>query len=442
MPSSTASRVAKAQTSQARIQRVSSTPRRPGEASQVHPLLHLQQSIGNRAVGRLISTRRLVQRDVIIVPPDPDLNKPIPGGTDDESTFCKPYATKAKALRRRDELMVNAVLPLTATFGKAVGSLWAQYLFGGTPPREITDKSIIDAFATDETTVTARSFVMTRVFDALAKKPELEDGTHLMEELLPVGLQTDIEQKFNWSNPFSTPGNIAGGLGKDQVSSPIGARPSPINDSRVVRGSVVIATDAAGRRSATVKPVISVDDTIDLCPGDPGSLLEQNLTNPLSKCEASSVSGDVPYHLNFSMPPETRPIAPAKPDPPPPPVPVTIPSNVLFEFNSAVVTAAGEEALVLALGDRPKKADLSQGVNVIGHTDSKGAEDFNQRLSVERARAVAKVLERRFPNLQGSLRVAGRGEREPVAPNEIGGKDNPEGRRLNRRVVVELASTP
>src|ERR1700712_5812701 len=74
-------------------------------------LLALQCQAGNAAVSKL------VQRDVVIAPPDPDLNTPIPGGTDDEGTFCKPYATKAKALRRRDELMVNAVRPLTAVFG-------------------------------------------------------------------------------------------------------------------------------------------------------------------------------------------------------------------------------------------------------------------------------------------------------------------------------------
>jgi flagellar motor protein MotB len=36
------------------------------------------------------------------------------------------------------------------------------------------------------------------------------------------------------------------------------------------------------------------------------------------------------------------------------------------------------------------------------------------------------------------LSVEGKGEREPVAPNSVDGRDNPEGRQRNRRVEVLL----
>ena len=73
-----------------------------------------------------------------------------------------------------------------------------------------------------------------------------------------------------------------------------------------------------------------------------------------------------------------------------------------------------------------------------GHTDSWGSDAYNDRLSHQRAEAVRDFLEQRYPNLRGRVRAVGRGEREPVAPNEIDGRDNPAGRAQNRRVEIEF----
>ena len=73
-----------------------------------------------------------------------------------------------------------------------------------------------------------------------------------------------------------------------------------------------------------------------------------------------------------------------------------------------------------------------------GHTDSRGSDEYNDRLSQQRADAVKEFLEDRYPNLRGRVHAVGRGEREPVAPNEIDGRDNPAGRALNRRVEIEF----
>jgi len=393
-------------------------------------LLALQRSAGNAAA------RSLVQRDA---DSSTDVRGPIPGGSDDEGTFCVPYRTKENALRRRLELSVTEVPLLSAAFGSATGALYSQYVFGGADPQEIVDPGIIQAFAGDPATQRARLRFMAMITEAIRKKQDVEDGAHAVEEFLPPGLQTDLEKLFAWRNPLTIPGTLAGGIGKNQ--QPIGAKPSPVlDDSRVVRGTVLIETDEAGNRTAVIKPVVSVDDTLDFCPGNPGPIPAQPFTKPFSKCEASQVSGDVPFHLNFKMF-QQRMSLPRRSSPTPP-KPIVIPSHVLFDFNSAVVTPAGEEALILTLGDQPQRADLSQGVRVVGHTDAKGAEEYNQTLSESRARSVAQVVERRFPRLKGAIDVQGRGEREPVAPNDLNGQDNPEGRRLNRRVVVELSVAP
>ena len=67
-------------------------------------------------------------------------------------------------------------------------------------------------------------------------------------------------------------------------------------------------------------------------------------------------------------------------------------------------------------------------------TDAKGSDDYNQTLSERRANAVLAALRERGAAAQASAR--GLGETQPVAPNEVGGKDNPGGRQLNRRVEI------
>ncbi|HEY5691653.1 MAG TPA: OmpA family protein, partial [Cyclobacteriaceae bacterium] len=66
-------------------------------------------------------------------------------------------------------------------------------------------------------------------------------------------------------------------------------------------------------------------------------------------------------------------------------------------------------------------------VEIGGHTDSLGPEEYNQMLSQRRADAVKKYLERL--GIDGKrITAVGYGESKPVAPN-----DTQEGRRLNRR---------
>ncbi len=68
----------------------------------------------------------------------------------------------------------------------------------------------------------------------------------------------------------------------------------------------------------------------------------------------------------------------------------------------------------------------------IGHTDSTGGADLNQRLSVERAYAVTNYLAQHGVN-SGNLRAEGRGPSAAVAIN-----DTSQGRAMNRRVELYL----
>lgn len=115
---------------------------------------------------------------------------------------------------------------------------------------------------------------------------------------------------------------------------------------------------------------------------------------------------------------------------------ITLQDAVLFDFDKSDIRADAAQVLD-ALGQALAGVSL-QDMEVRGHTDAKGSDDYNQGLSERRANAVAAALRQRGVTAQMSAR--GLGEREPVAANEINGQDNPSGRQLNRRVEIFVRS--
>lgn len=110
----------------------------------------------------------------------------------------------------------------------------------------------------------------------------------------------------------------------------------------------------------------------------------------------------------------------------------TLGAEALFDTGSAELVAASEQALADLLAELDGYAEISRIV-VIGHTDSRGSEDYNQPLSEARARAVQAYLEASYPDVEISSR--GEGESRPVATNSTA-----EGRQLNRRVDIEVTA--
>jgi OOP family OmpA-OmpF porin len=142
-------------------------------------------------------------------------------------------------------------------------------------------------------------------------------------------------------------------------------------------------------------------------------------------------------------------VAPPPPPPPPAPAPakpkpapekpkpvaekVTLAADVLFDFDKAVLKNEG----------KAKLDDLATKVNAInlevviaiGHTDSIGADAYNQKLSVRRAESVKAYLVSKgvAPN---RIYTEGKGEKQPVASNKTA-----DGRQKNRRVEIEVIGT-
>ena len=82
------------------------------------------------------------------------------------------------------------------------------------------------------------------------------------------------------------------------------------------------------------------------------------------------------------------------------------------------------------------KAAATYGARIEGHTDAKGRDDYNQKLSERRAASVRAWLSA-HQYLPVSTAVIGHGERKPVAANaHADGTDDPDGRARNRRVEL------
>lgn len=113
---------------------------------------------------------------------------------------------------------------------------------------------------------------------------------------------------------------------------------------------------------------------------------------------------------------------------------VSLQTDVLFRFGDAELTSTAKDAVASAVAELPDDAE----VQVVGHTDSIGSDADNQKLSTQRARSVAEVIEAERDDL--TLEVSGKGESDPVEPNERGGEDNPEGREKNRRVELRYGT--
>ena len=111
---------------------------------------------------------------------------------------------------------------------------------------------------------------------------------------------------------------------------------------------------------------------------------------------------------------------------------VTFESGLLFDFDSDHLREASKENLDNLAKSLSKFGDSK--LLLVGHTDNTGSDAYNLDLSRRRAAAVASYLiSRGVPNSR--IETAGRGETEPIAPN-----DTESDRQKNRRVEVAITA--
>lgn len=104
--------------------------------------------------------------------------------------------------------------------------------------------------------------------------------------------------------------------------------------------------------------------------------------------------------------------------------------DIRFGFDQANILDTAVPS-IQSIGER-MSVDPELCIVVEGHTDAMGNDDYNKRLSQQRAEAVKQAIMTKF-GIQGDrITAIGRGESDPIAPN-----DTDEGRALNRRVEVK-----
>ncbi|MDR1761907.1 MAG: OmpA family protein [Bacteroidales bacterium] len=114
--------------------------------------------------------------------------------------------------------------------------------------------------------------------------------------------------------------------------------------------------------------------------------------------------------------------------------------NIYYDFDKSELRNESktvlDSTLLVILNEAPHVI-----VEISSHTDSKGDNDYNMKLSQRRAESVVQYLIKNGIDKK-RLVAKGYGETKPIAPNEnIDGSDNPEGRQKNRRTEFKIIGT-
>ena len=104
--------------------------------------------------------------------------------------------------------------------------------------------------------------------------------------------------------------------------------------------------------------------------------------------------------------------------------------TLLFDFDKSVVK---EQYIPILKNVIDYMIENNYDVTIVGHTDSKGSESYNEKLAMRRAISVKEKLLELGLSPDRIVGLEARGELEPVASNET-----EEGRAQNRRIEFNL----
>jgi OmpA-OmpF porin, OOP family len=108
---------------------------------------------------------------------------------------------------------------------------------------------------------------------------------------------------------------------------------------------------------------------------------------------------------------------------------VTIDADAFFDINKSNFKSSAAPELEKA-AQRVRQVTSVEAVQIVGHTDSTGSPDYNQKLSEQRAATVKDFLVKNGVD-PSKITILGMGERNPIADNAT-----KEGRAKNRRVDI------
>ena len=116
---------------------------------------------------------------------------------------------------------------------------------------------------------------------------------------------------------------------------------------------------------------------------------------------------------------------------------IELAADVLFDFDKDTLKPAARDTLHKAAA--VIREQTKGEIRIDGHTDAKGDDSYNQKLSQRRAAAVKNWLAQNGKLGGRRMSTHGFGKQKPVAPNsKPDGGDDPEGRQKNRRVEITV----
>jgi len=239
-----------------------------------------------------------------------------------------------------------------------------------------------------------------------------------------------------WRNSSWTPATAAPGC-DGAISEQPKAAPAPAPAPAPAEAASAPADAASAPADAASAPAEAAS-----APAEAASASAPSPTEAPQVDKGPSAETDHSSSAASSAPaPEPAPAAvaaPAAPAAAPAPAALTAPAatkvtyaaDTFFDFDKSVLKPAAKAKLDDLL-DKIKSINL-EVIIAIGHTDSVGSDEYNNKLSMRRSNAVKAYLVSKGVD-KTRIYTEGKGESQPVADNKT-----KEGRAKNRRVEIEV----
>jgi len=217
--------------------------------------------------------------------------------------FCTPYTSAGEIANAKTYLLDYFIPALEGYFGSDVGALWRRYV-----SRKPGDSLTPTVFSTDGNSIhdsfSGNNYIhdeTDHVLDLVANRLSRGYG-NVTQPITNFLSSTEMELSTNFANPFTIPGNIAGGIGSSDAG---------MDSRRITWGQVSfdVTNLPLGKKLVNIEVTLGfeVKDAIDFCPGDCGAILEQTLaTIKMSRLEASGEAYDVPFIVRFTGPTKNK----------------------------------------------------------------------------------------------------------------------------------------
>ncbi|HEY2765231.1 MAG TPA: hypothetical protein VGJ13_14670 [Pseudonocardiaceae bacterium] len=213
-------------------------------------------------------------------------------------------------------------------------TVWDAYFAGTSQRFAFSSGCIIDAAKTDDLAARMQNIGADLLTNDIALNLPLllrgvasgPPGGPIAELRMPLAtaIGEGARQKRHLHPPivYNTVSNAAANLAGDIGDSDVFGK-----DDRVISGDVVIQVTSidldTGAMTGHIRwvPHVHAIDTVDLCPGNLGTTLQQTFTIPMSKLEAMGLTKDVPITFDYDLDLRDKSFADVRPLVGPPPEP-------------------------------------------------------------------------------------------------------------------------